>query len=104
MDRDRHPLHIPVAKERIPLVDQYMLPHKDSRDYSSTNCVTHPIYDCNGKIKYSLPLEMYPTANHNHPYVANHNHPHVVALDKRLPSNRYVNHSQRDSRCEGLYE
>lgn len=64
--REKVPL---ICPRRQPLVNQYMWPVKDSNQYMCYNGISHPIYDCEGNISYSLPLHMYPPVNEIHPQV-----------------------------------
>jgi hypothetical protein len=69
MDRNLHVKHIPVCKQNVPPVSQYMWPVRDTNIYMCENGIYNHIYDCDGNINYSLPLEMYPHLNKIHPEV-----------------------------------
>lgn len=70
MDRNLHKKHIPKCPPNVGLVDQYMWDVKDTNSYPCRNGVSHPIYDCDGLIHYSLPLHMYPRVSEVHPQIA----------------------------------
>jgi hypothetical protein len=42
---------------------------KDTTKYKCFNGISHPIYDCQGMINYSLPLDKYPPAHSIHPQI-----------------------------------
>lgn len=69
MDRNLHPKYIPKCPRNIGVVDQYSWEHKDTNDYMCENGISHPIYDCNGWVQFSLPLELYPPVNSIHPQI-----------------------------------
>lgn len=69
MDRNIYPKYYPKCPRNIALVDQYSWTNKDTNDYTCENGISHPIYDCNGWIQYSLPLDMYPPINDIHPQI-----------------------------------
>jgi hypothetical protein len=70
MDRNLHPKWVPRCPRRVPLVDQYSWPQKDTNYYRCVdNGKAHPIYDCQGNISFSLPLDQYPPTNGFHPDV-----------------------------------
>jgi hypothetical protein len=69
MDRTAHKKWIPFCPTQIPQVDQYSFPIKDPGEYYCHNGVTYPIYDSDGNISYTLPLDMYPKVNSIHPQV-----------------------------------
>ena len=70
MDRDMHKKHPPCCPQNVGMPDQYMWPVKDTNTYPCRNGVSHPIYECNGNIHYSLPLHMYPKVNKVHSQIA----------------------------------
>lgn len=69
MDRNLHPKYVPKCPRNIGVVDQYSWEHKDTNDYMCENGISHPIYDCNGWVQFSLPLELYPPVNSIHPQI-----------------------------------
>ena len=69
MDRHLHPKYYPKCPRNIGLVDQYSWTDKDTNEYTCQNGISHPIYDCNGWIQFSLPLDMYPPINDIHPQI-----------------------------------
>jgi len=70
MDRHFHAKHIPCCPPNVGMPDQYMWPVKDTNKYPCRNGVSHPIYDCEGSIHYSLPLHQYPRISEVHPQIA----------------------------------
>lgn len=70
MDRKSHPKHHPTLIPPRPYVDNYMegTPRFQGYDpYHALNTgVTQPIYDIQGNIAYSLPLDMWPPTNGVH--------------------------------------
>lgn len=69
MDRKQHAKYIPWCPPPIGLVDQYMWENKNTNNRICQNGVSHPIYERNGDIHFSLPLEMYPPVNEVHPQI-----------------------------------
>lgn len=69
MDRTPKIRYIPQCPRNIGIVDQYMWPQKDTNKYMCYNGISHPIYDCQGMINFTLPLEMYPPDGDVHPQI-----------------------------------
>ena len=94
MDRDVSPAYFPQCPRNAGLPDQYMWAEKDTTAYKCYNGVSHPIYGCDGKINYSLPLHMYPQQGQVHPQVQRTKRPHmdyrqdprVLVHEPRLPA------------------
>jgi hypothetical protein len=104
MERDGHVRHIPFCETRVPLVDQYMWPEKDTTERICHNGVSHPVYACNGVISRTLPLDMYPKVNEVHPEIRMSSQPHFGIRDPRM--GEMVDRMQRDiaeKRLEGMY-
>ncbi len=70
VDRNQHVKHVPTCPRNIAPVDQYLFETKDTNTYMCNNGISHPIYDCQGNIQFSLPLEMYPPVDAVHPQIA----------------------------------
>ena len=70
MDKNLHKKYIPQCPRHYAVVDQYMWPEKDTMGITCFNGISHPIYDANGWINYSLPLASYPPVNQIHPEIA----------------------------------
>ena len=77
MDRDVTPSYFPKCPRSIALVDQYLWPEKDTTAYKCYNGISHPIYGCDGKVNFSLPLEKYPVQGHVHEQIAQVKRPHL---------------------------
>lgn len=69
MDRTRAMKYVPPCSNKPALPDQYMRAVKDTNDYPCVNGVAGPIYDCNGNINYTLPLDRYPNWYQIHPEI-----------------------------------
>jgi hypothetical protein len=70
MDRHLHTNHVPYCRGNVALVDQYMRHEKNTTIHTCLNGINHSIYNQNGDIHYTLPLEMYPFVNEVHPHIA----------------------------------
>jgi len=70
MDRNTHPLYRIQCPRNIGLPNQYMWPQKDTNKYMCYNGISHPIYDCDGNVNYTLPLDQYPPEHGIHPQIA----------------------------------
>lgn len=88
MDTTGHLRYIPVCPPAVALVDQYNWKDKDAKlEYGlCNNGIGQPIYNCQGNISRSLPLEMYPKVNEIHPEVRMMQN---YIYDKRYPRNTY---------------
>lgn len=60
MDRRGYAKYRPPLPHRVALVDQYLWPVKDTNNYTAVNGTAQPIYDCDGSVSYTLPLDKYP--------------------------------------------
>jgi hypothetical protein len=76
MYRDNHKKHIPTCPKTIPVVDQFLWKDRDTNQYNCNNGISHTIYDCQGNIHFSLPLDMYPPAGEIHPQIPLSNRMH----------------------------
>jgi hypothetical protein len=113
MDRNLHPKYTPKCPRNIPVVDQYSWDHKDTNDYMCENGISHPIYDCNGWVQFSLPLELYPPRNDIHPQIKMVKRMHLnwrnpedrlQALREEEERIRIKERFEADSRLEGMYQ
>ena len=104
MDTTSHRRYIPFCETRIPIVDQYAFPEKDTTERICQNGVSHPIYSCRGEISRTLPLTMYPKVNEIHPQIFRSSQPHFGVRDPAMA--RMVEIDQLDKargRLEGFY-
>ena len=76
MYRDNHKKHIPTCPKTIPVVDQFLWKDRDTNQYNCNNGISHTIYDCQGNVHFSLPLDMYPPAGEIHPQIPLSNRMH----------------------------
>ncbi len=104
MERNLHKRHIPYCQTRVAIVDQYMWPEKDTTERTCENGVSHPIYNCNGEISRSLPLDLYPLVGSIHPQIRKSSQPHFTSRDPRMQrAIRDVEMDMARGRLEGLY-
>src|SRR5690348_1864673 len=104
MERDLHRLHIPYCQTRVPVVDQYMWPEKDTSVPTCENGVSHPIYACNGNISRTLPLDMWPRVGEVHPQIIRSSQPHFMARDPRMRQAIMTFQLDKEAgRTEGFY-
>jgi hypothetical protein len=104
MDRNYHRKHIPYCGTRVAQCDQYSWPEKDHTEQRCENGVSHPIYNCQGDISYTLPLSLYPKVTEVHPQIEMSKQPHFMVRDPYME--RYVERASRDlyeKRLEGFY-
>lgn len=76
MFRDNYKKYVPTCPKTIPVVDQYMWKDRDTNQYNCNNGVSHAIYDCQGNVSYTLPLDMYPPGGDIHPQIPLSNRMH----------------------------
>ena len=104
MERNLHPRHIPYCETRVPLVDQYSWPEKDTVERVCENGISHAIYACNGNISRTLPLSMYPLENTIHPDIRRSSQPHFGVRDPFMKKVIELNQLDKATgRLEGLY-
>jgi len=115
MEKNLHKKYIPTCPRNIGIVDQYSWANKDTNDYMCNNGISHPIYDCNGDIQFSLPLEMYPPVNRIHPQIKMVKRSHLNWRDSERNLNslmkeelvKYRSKEQniiKENRLEGFYD
>lgn len=92
VDRNLHPRHIPNCFSNVEPVDQYLWNHRDQNTHLCNNGISRPIYDYNGNISFSLPLEHYPQRYSVHPEVV------WMAHNTRVLPNRSINSPSLPSR------
>jgi hypothetical protein len=96
--------YIPFCETRIPVVDQYMFPEKDTQERICHNGQSHPIYSCNGNISRTLPLNMWPKVDEIHPQIFYSSQPHFGVRDPTM--SKMIEQDQLDKargRLEGFY-
>jgi len=76
MYRDNYKKHIPTCPKTIPVVDQFLWKERDTNQYNCNNGISHTIYDCQGNVHFSLPLDMYPPGGEIHPQIPLSNRMH----------------------------
>lgn len=101
MDRVPNPIHVPTCPRQIPLVNQYMWPHKDSTQYHCNNGISHPIYDCQGHVQRALPLEEYEFNGQIHPQVRLTRRMHLNFREN--PNFKVALEDLKSKRTEGFY-
>lgn len=76
MYRNNYKKYVPTCPKTIPVVDQYLWKDRDTNQYTCDNGVSHSIYDCQGNVSFTLPLEMYPPGGEIHPQIPLSNRMH----------------------------
>jgi len=99
MDKHLHKKYVPTCIRHAGLPDQYMWPQKDTTKYMCHNGISHPIYDCQGWINYSLPLELYPPVGKVHPQISMVRRPHL----QYRPSEYVLPNPEEDPRLYSMY-
>lgn len=122
MDRDLHKKYIPISPPVIPLVDMYTWQETDRTERVFENGTSRPIYNVNGHLLFTLPLEDYPPVDAIHPQIAYSFRPMFEArnpeyqtpsyqkslLPVRVPDiyrvgNRWMQRDKAEGRVEGIY-
>ena len=104
MSRTESKRFVPFCETQVFLGDQYMWPEKDTQERICHNGVSHPIYNCQGEISRTLPLDMYPRVNEVHPQVRGALPPHFGSRDPM--TRRAIQAGEQDireGRIEGFY-
>jgi hypothetical protein len=106
MDRNNYRYnHVPATPRRVALVDQYMWPVKDTTAWRAVNGWQMPVYDCQGNIHRTLPLDKYPVDNGRpHPWVCQDQIFPPEMTQPGLDHQRQINRAiVGDNRLEGFY-
>jgi hypothetical protein len=111
MERNSHPKHIPTFIPAQPPVDLYIKGRsEDDTAYPILNTgITRPIYDLNGSLHYTLPLDQYPLENdfHKEVYLMQRYYNQYLKTNPRfrrthgLQADRSFDASLRERRPEG---
>lgn len=81
MDRNLHKKYYPQCPNNFPQVDQYMFEQPDTNTYTCINGLSNAIYNCDGTIHYSLPLDKYPLVNEIHEQIPYTRRMHLTFRD-----------------------
>jgi len=102
MDRNLHKKYTPQCPRQAGIVDQYLWNIKDTNYYRCYNGISHPIYDCQGHVNFTLPLEMWPKVDKIHPQIRMTKRPILNERPVAYMSGRFANLSRGRNQTENF--